>query len=363
MSQNKNFKEGLPISKVKQFFKFLIFVSVLFLTRSFWLPPLAIGWEAAKERTLQLLDEHIDLPLSETPDSSVPPPVLTTPEKQTFSISNIEIGATRQTVEANYGAPQRESENEYGVKWSAYHQNYQNFFMVAYDEQDLVRGLYTNQALLASQNDVTFDSDKQMIRNLFGEPEDSIRKGLANYLIQSEGEYDVYHLDNNYVTIFYDLHQDEKITAIQIIEENLELNKNQLYTAASDALKAGFESQLFDLTNASRVKQGLSVLEWSEAASQTGRKHSADMAVNHYFDHTNLAGQSPFDRMKADQITYTTAGENLAYGQTSSIFAHQGLLNSAGHRKNILNPSFAKLGIGVSFNEEQQPYFTELFYA
>ena len=56
------------------------------------------------------------------------------------------------------------------------------------------------------------------------------------------------------------------------------------------------------------------------------------------------------------------AGENLAYGQQNSIFAHEGLMNSLGHRKNILNTNFSTLGVGVDFNEKRQPYWTEKLY-
>jgi uncharacterized protein YkwD len=87
------------------------------------------------------------------------------------------------------------------------------------------------------------------------------------------------------------------------------------------------------------------------------------MAVNNYFDHTNLQGESPFDRIKEDGIQYTLAGENLAYGQFSSIFAHEGLMNSLGHRKNIIKSGFEYLGVGVAFNEEAQPYYTQNYYA
>jgi uncharacterized protein YkwD len=75
-----------------------------------------------------------------------------------------------------------------------------------------------------------------------------------------------------------------------------------------------------------------------------------------------LAGQSPFDRMGEDGITFFVAGENLAYGQYNSIFAHEGLMNSAGHRENIVKPDFGYLGIGVAFNGEFQPYYTENFF-
>ncbi|MDT4089421.1 CAP domain-containing protein, partial [Staphylococcus aureus] len=117
--------------------------------------------------------------------------------------------------------------------------------------------------------------------------------------------------------------------------------------------------QNFDLVNAERKQHQLSTLKYSKQNSETARKHSKDMAKNHYFDHTNLKGQSPFDRLKKDGITFNSAGENLAYGQVSSIYAHQGLMNSIGHRKNILNDTFKILGVGVDFNDEKQPFWTE----
>jgi uncharacterized protein YkwD len=66
--------------------------------------------------------------------------------------------------------------------------------------------------------------------------------------------------------------------------------------------------------------------------------------------------------MQNDGIVYTFAGENLAAGQFSSIFAHEGLMNSLGHRENILRPEFTFLGVGVAFNSESRPYYTEDFY-
>ncbi|WP_368483288.1 CAP domain-containing protein [Oceanobacillus sojae] len=141
----------------------------------------------------------------------------------------------------------------------------------------------------------------------------------------------------------------------------MEASRAALYSAGSEDLKKGFEYQLFDLTNATRVNHGLSVLEWNEEVRETARKHSTDMAENQYFNHTNLQGQSPFDRMEEDNISFTTAGENLAYGQLSSIFAHQGLTNSEGHRENILQDRFAELGVGVDFNNDNQPFYTENF--
>lgn len=288
---------------------------------------------------------------------------LKTPADQVFSIHNIELGATKEDIENKLGQANRESLNEYGEKWYAYHNNYQNFFMVMYNDKNQAVGLYTNQDLIASSNGIKGGSSKETVRAVLGKPLSGIQKGLTILQIQENADYDVYLLDEVYVTIFYDKHENNTVTAMQLINKDVEQKKHELYTSASPALKEGFEYQLFDLTNASRVEHQLPILSWDNHVRETARKHSTDMAVNQYFDHTNLKGQSPFDRMKEDQIIFYLAGENLAYGQFSSIFAHEGLMNSIGHRQNILRKGYEYLGVGVAFNNQSQPYYTENFYA
>ncbi|KKI88939.1 serine protease [Bacillus sp. SA1-12] len=300
---------------------------------------------------------------SKSNDSNIETPTLTAPIDHTFSIHNIELGQARTVVEQKIGKPKRISINEYGVSWETYHETYQNFIMIAYDENNIVRGLYSNQDLIASSTGIEQDSPKQLVQEKLGTPESIMRKGMINYEIRNNGEYDVFQVDNSYVTIFYDKHENNTVTAIQIIDEKLEQNKSVLYTKSSEELKEGFEYQMFDLTNASRKNHDLPILTWDDHVRETARDHSLDMSKNNYFDHTNLQGQSPFDRMKEDNIRFQTAGENLAYGQFSSIFAHEGLMNSLGHRKNILQESYEYLGVGVAFNNESQPYYTQNFYS
>lgn len=298
---------------------------------------------------------------AESLQEQVEPLELTAPEEQQFSVGNVEIGDTKESVDELYGEPERVSENEYGVNWSAYHENYQNFIMVAYDAEETVRGLYTNQDVVSSQADLTLGDSKEAVHETLGKPEDFIQSGPFNYQVSNQDEYDVYQKDGNHTTLFYDKHQENSVTAVQIIDENLENEKDSVYSPGSESLREGFEYQLFDLTNAARAKHDLQPLEWHAEVSGTARNHSADMAENEYFNHTNLDGQSPFDRMNEDDISYTTAGENLAAAQLSSIYAHHGLMNSEGHRGNILNDSFRELGVGVAFDDDNRPFYTEKF--
>ncbi|MEC1520484.1 CAP-associated domain-containing protein [Neobacillus niacini] len=299
--------------------------------------------------------------------SNEPPPKkveLTPPSQQTFSIHNIELGNAKTDIEHNLGLAKRISLNEYGTNWHAYHENYHNFFMVMYDDNNQAAGLYTNQDLLTSTNGIKIGAtSKENVRSILGDPITKVQKGMVIYQLQENSDNDLFLLDNAYVTIFYDKHENNTVTAIQIVSKTMEDNKKDFYTEASPTLKEGFEYQMFDLTNASRVNHQLSVLTWDDHVRETAREHSADMATNNYFDHKNLQGQSPFDRMKEDSVRFHTAGENLAYGQLSSIFAHEGLMNSLGHRENILRQDYEYLGVGVAFNEKSQPYYTQNYYA
>nr|GGG84498.1 secretion protein [Virgibacillus oceani] len=292
---------------------------------------------------------------------SLKKPQLDNPSEHSFSVYNIELGDDRSEVEQQVGQHKRSSLNEYGVDWVAYHENYQNFLMAAYNDEDKVVGLYTNQDLLASVQGIDFTSSREAVLTTLKKPLNGIRKGLVKYQTNNNNEYDTFLINNNYVTIFYDKHEDNTVTAIQIISGELEKQKETFYPEPSEDLKEGFEYQLFDLTNASRANHGLPILTWDKAARKTARSHSKDMAVNNYFSHTNLEGQSPFDRMEEDNLAFRMAGENLAAGQLSSIFAHEGLMNSLGHRENILQKDYEMLAIGTAFNKESKPFYTETF--
>jgi len=367
---------------LKRIVYFFIIILTVFVTKPLWEGPVreqipesvSDTFYSIKEFTTQIIDGDFShdqlgeqyLSLHPTiPDEEQEPVkkiALSIPDEQAFSVGNVEIGDAKVDVEQRYGAAMRESENEYGLAWSTYHENYQNFIMVAYDDGEIVRGLFTNQDLLTSQFGLGIGDTRALVHEVLGESEEFIHYDNFSYQINSEDEYDIYRIDGNYVTIFYDLHEGDRVTAIQLIDAEIEMIKNDLYPPGSQALKEGFEYQLFDLTNATRVYNGLSILEWEENVRETARKHSADMAENQFFSHTNLANQSFSDRMIEDGIRFRLAGENLAYGQFNSIFAHQGLMNSAGHRENILHDGFTKLGVGVAFNRDQHPFYTENFF-
>lgn len=118
------------------------------------------------------------------------------------------------------------------------------------------------------------------------------------------------------------------------------------FTVESPTVDQKSEEQMLILVNKERQKEGLSPLVMDEKLRLLSRDYSEDMLKRGYFAHNNPEGQTPFDRMDQYEIIYTNAGENLALAPSVDL-AHKGLMNSPGHRANILSPLYRKVGIGV----------------
>ncbi|RJQ38399.1 hypothetical protein C4559_01235 [Candidatus Microgenomates bacterium] len=106
------------------------------------------------------------------------------------------------------------------------------------------------------------------------------------------------------------------------------------------------ERKMLELVNKERTSRGLNPLEFDESLRDVARKHSEDMFKRGYFSHYTPEGVSPFDRMAKANIVFISAGENLALAPNVDL-AMQGLMNSPGHKANILSQDFGTIGIGV----------------
>lgn len=106
------------------------------------------------------------------------------------------------------------------------------------------------------------------------------------------------------------------------------------------------EARMLAMVNAERAKQGLQPLRADPELTLVARAHSRDMLARAYFSHVTPEGLELSHRMREAKLGYLAAGENLALAPTLAG-AHQGLMNSPGHRANILRPQFGRVGIGV----------------
>lgn len=125
-----------------------------------------------------------------------------------------------------------------------------------------------------------------------------------------------------------------------------------------DTAITGYEKEVIRIVNEIRLKNGLSSLAEDWELSRTARYKSQDMKDNNYFSHTSPVYGSPFQMIKNFGITYKSAAENIAKGQTTPQSVVNAWMNSSGHRANILNASYNRIGVGYVKNGN---YWTQMF--
>lgn len=126
----------------------------------------------------------------------------------------------------------------------------------------------------------------------------------------------------------------------------------------TDMAVLNYENEVIRLVNEIRVKNGLNPLIADWELSRVARYKSQDMKDNNYFSHTSPIYGSPFTMIKNFGISYRSAAENIAKGQKTPQTVVNGWMNSSGHRANILNATYKKIGVGYVPSGH---YWTQMF--
>ena len=149
---------------------------------------------------------------------------------------------------------------------------------------------------------------------------------------------------------------------------------------------------IHEFINEERMQRDLPPLQWSDELAEIARAHSQDMASRDFFSHVNPGAQGPTDRAreagfscKKNQSGYRTSGigENIFYTYQYESYKTwsengrerrrynwksppalarevvQGWMDSANHRKNILNPRYDRQGLGVARTDQDRLYITQ----
>ena len=131
------------------------------------------------------------------------------------------------------------------------------------------------------------------------------------------------------------------------------------------------EKEVLRLTNIERQKQGLKKLQLDKRLAYSARYHAKGMAENNYFEHDSYYRNSnnrlkricgTFERISAF-ANYGYKAENISAGRSTAKSTVDGWMNSPGHRKNILNKAYTKLGVGYYYSEnsEYKTYWVQNF--
>ena len=260
--------------------------------------------------------------------------------------------------------------------------------------QRIVEVITQRHYITIGQTKITVGDPVSSIKLIFGEPDriDSGNDRCDWYVYNSDfSKYMMVGVLDNKVlsvyTAFTDFSVNGGIKYGDVLDEELivkdykvytdKLDGNKVYAAwinssySSDRfLKENFddvksmsEKQIFDITNAFRHKNGLTVLSEDSVASKVCGKHSQDMADNNYFDHTNLKKESPWDRYDGAGGKYYACTESIAGGEYAPQNTFDSWLNSADHRENLLHKkaTFAGVGMGYNSKSDLKFYTTQMF--
>lgn len=128
--------------------------------------------------------------------------------------------------------------------------------------------------------------------------------------------------------------------------------------ASPSSAASSAEDQVVELVNAERAKVGCSPVKVNAKLTEAAEAHSKDMAEHSNMSHSGSDGSSPGDRIERAGYSWSTYGENVAYGYGSAKSVMEGWMNSSGHRANILNCDFKEIGVGLSGSDN---YWTQDF--
>jgi len=220
-------------------------------------------------------------------------------------------------------------QSDYKMKWHRLETDYSSFSLIGRHNSNEVGGYETRTG--HSVFGIRIGATRIDVNRKYGLPLSALHYGNTSYLLDyndCEGNttHGTYFIDGHYVTFFYDLHNNNIVRSIVWINAKTELSKRGYYGKPSNELRTGLEDLMVDLINHERVIEGLQPLTAG--------------GVNHYW-----------------------YGENIAQGQHNSIFAHEALMNSKGHRINILRKEFTHIFVGVCFKDNGAPYYTVNFYS
>lgn len=123
-------------------------------------------------------------------------------------------------------------------------------------------------------------------------------------------------------------------------------NNSDWYSSYNEADESSYAYDVFEIVNREREKKNKDMLEWDDELASCAQERAYE--IEESFSHTRPDGSSCFSILKEEDISYSSSGENIAYGQRTPEDVMKSWMNSSGHKKNILKTSFGRIGVGCA---------------
>ena len=255
----------------------------------------------------------------------------------------LSLGESVDSLIEKFGMPGRIADTEYDFDFYVYNRDYRNLVFVAVKD-GLIEGFYTD-SLRFNFMGISYGSDLKEINRILN----------SSF---SLSEILSYEAEGFTAKILFDQEDTGLVTGIYVLSNNVTEDGYDDSVIKSAALLN------YDLVNSLRIRNKLPAFAWSSTAAKAARSHSIDMARKGYFDHIDLSGRLPGDRLREEGVSAGRVGENIIAGYGSAILSNHAWFNSPGHRKNLLNPDYICLGVGFTYDEDStyKTYMTQVFY-
>lgn len=279
------------------------------------------------------------------------------PTTDTVSISSappsqptgIRLGATKAQVIAAYGEPDRIDPSPFGFQWYVYNKDYATFIQIGM-LKDVVIAKYGLNIKDVTGGLITSNMSRAEVASVFGLPARTAATAAKS------ANQDSYRYGDYQYTCYFNSSKSNTLYAVSVVKADLQRNSS---TTTSTMITA-FEKEVFDITNAFRVQNGLPALAASPSLFKSAKAYSTDMAKRDFFSHTSPEGGNLADRLGAYFKNYSMIGEILAKGQTDPQDALNGWINSPGHLAIILG-NFDALGTGIAANSSGTLIYAQHF--
>lgn len=282
------------------------------------------------------------------------------------------IGQNIANLKKEFGEPQRIDTTVFGYQWYIYNLDYKRYFQVGVDNQQIVTVFAIGDQLNVSpfkigqpvgeifnSQDIDMNIDIELNGNSYrfelNDTDFNVRPLVRLGDIFAQLYIDKFTGNLSSVR-FLNAETLIKQRPYELIYRGELLEPQEPDEAQWRMIEAGMEQEILDITNVLRIRHNLQPLKWDEPTSQVALGHSKDMFESNDFSHTSKKFGSLSDRLEAGQVTYKSAGENIAANYTDGPAVVEGWLNSNGHRESMLNEDFTHLGVGV-----YQKYYTQNF--
>ncbi|MGI6763898.1 MAG: S-layer homology domain-containing protein [Anaerovoracaceae bacterium] len=181
---------------------------------------------------------------------------------------------------------------------------------------------------------------------------------IASRLRDESKRVDVKYFQEKVVELATFIRNEGGIFTAFFTEEELE---SLINSKSSDIDVSEYIDEAFRLTNKEREKAGVPLLSYNHDLEKAAQAKAEDMWKNDYFDHNSPVYGTPFELINKFNITYSSAGENIAYNYRTPKEVVNGWINSPSHKENLLHKGFTDVAFGFYDGSSSGMYWVQLF--